>query len=171
MCIALVVRGNFTEALVLIVLAFVVTANHSDLERRMAFGVRASLPKPESQLFTELDETDTRHITGNYILNLIFYIGWAIFALFAAKSIAAGILLWIQSKLIVEQHRESPNRYVVGASHTLPALVFFMLVPGEMSTVKISSAVATFLLLLQSFTAIKILNDSDKLVQRARRGQ
>lgn len=169
--VALVVRGNFTEAVVLVVLALLVTPNHSDLERRMAFGMRASLHKSESQLVKDLNDVDKQQITGSYALNLIFYLGWAAVAIFIVKNLTAGILLFVQSKLIIEQHRELPNRYVVAVSHILPIFVFFLLVPSDMATVKVFSAVTTLLLAVQGSRAIWTLNKSDRLVRQARQGK
>ena len=169
--VALIVRGKFAEAAILAILTLVITANHIDLERRMAFGMRASLHKPESQLVMDLDEADTRQITGSYALNLLFYLGCAMVAILAAKNVSAGILLFVQSKLIIEQHRAFPNRYVVAVSHTLPIFAFFLLVPSDMATAKIFSAVATLVLAVQGSRAIWILNKSDRLARQARQGK
>jgi hypothetical protein len=157
--VALLIGRSIPEAGVLVLLALVITKNHAGIERRMAFGARASLP--DNRLYGKLEESDVTQIRGNYMLNLVFFLGGAAIALLAAKNAMAAILLLIQSKLIVEQHRELPNRIVVGAAHTLPAVIFFVLIPAGMTFAKIFSGTAIILLLLQGVVAIKILNDSD----------
>jgi hypothetical protein len=158
--IASLTDSRFSEAGILVVLVLVVGANHAGMARTMTFGERASLP--DNRLYGKLEETDISQIRRKYILNLIFFLGGAATALLVAKNIVATILLLIQSKLITEQHREAPNRFVVGAAHTLPAAILFALIPVDMVLARILSGSAVILLIIQSVVTVKIQSNSGK---------
>jgi len=160
---------HFAEAAAITALAFVITANHMDIERRMAFGARASLPKPDHALLGEHTQQELDHMRGNYALNLIFYIGWAIFAFAIAKNMIAATLFIVQAKLVVEQHREMPSRYVVGISHTIPPIIFMLLLPPGMILARILAACGSILLFSQSAIAISTLAKADRDLKRIKR--
>jgi len=75
---------HFAEAAALAAL-FIVIMKNSDIERWMAFGPSACLPKTNNELAIKPTEREMTAITGNYVLNLIFYNVWAFIALLVAK--------------------------------------------------------------------------------------
>lgn len=156
-CIAIIVAllsKHFAEAVVLMLLAFVISINQADIEKRIIFGTRASLYKPH---FNDLDINENAQISGSYFLSLLFYLGLAFFAVAIAKNLIAAILLLIEAKLIIEQHRENPNQYVVCISHTIPPVIFILLLPESMKIAIILAASGTVLLFMQSIIVINTL--------------
>jgi len=160
---------HFAEAAALAALFIVILVN-ADIERCMAFGPRACLPKTDNELVFEPTEQEITAITGNYVLNLIFYNVWAFIALLVAKNIVATILCFAQAKLVIERHRTFPNRYVVGISHTIPPIIFMLLLPQGMMLAKIQALFGSILLFCQSAIAIYTLEKADRDVKRSIEG-
>jgi len=156
---------HFAEAAALAALLIVILVN-ADIERCMAFGPRACLPKTNNELAFEPNEQEMTAITGNYALTLIFYLGWAVIALLVAKNIVATILCFAQAKLVIERHKTSPNRYVVGISHTIPPIIFMLLLPQGMMLAKIQAVCGSILLFCQSAIAIYTLEKADRDVKK-----
>jgi len=156
-CIAIIVAllsKNFTEAVVITLLDFTILKNQRDIEKRIIFGTRASLYKPH---FNDLDINENAQISGSYFFNLLICLGLAFFAGTIAKNWIAAILLMIQATLIIDQHRENPNPYVVCISHIIPPVIFILLLPEEMTIAIIVAASGTVLLFMQSIIVINTL--------------
>jgi len=65
-CVAIIVAlisKNFTEAVVIMLLAFIISINQADIEERIIFGTRASLYKPH---FNDLDINENAQLSGSF---------------------------------------------------------------------------------------------------------
>jgi hypothetical protein len=74
----------------------------------------------------------------------------------------AAILFLIEAKLVIEQHRDTPNPYVVGISHTIPPIIFMLLLPEGMTLAQVLAACGSVLLFFQSTKAISTLAKAEQ---------
>lgn len=144
-------------ALVLVYM-IVYSVNHADLGRRIVFGTKASLPYEGIELITkEVGQMDQDLMSGSFYLNLLMCMFIAFVPGLLFRNFIVAALCIVQMKLLTEQHRSQPNRYIVVATHIMPSAIFYALLPPAIPSVKAIVVVGVALLFAQGINILSKL--------------
>ena len=152
------ITGKHMQGALILAYIFVYSLNHSDLAPRIIFGTKASLPYEGIELITkEVGQMEQHLISGSFYKNLLICISTFFASGVILHNIPAAILCVVQVKLLTEQHRDKPNRYIVVGAHILPSVIFYTMLPPAVPIVKAIVAAGVVLLIAQSMSILSKL--------------
>ena len=155
---ALMTIGKYLQGALILAYILVYGLNHSDLAPRIIFGTKASLPCEGMELITnQVGEIEQALISGDFYKNLLICISTFLVSGVILRNMPAMILCVVQMKLLTEQHRDKPNRYIVVGAHILPSVIFYTMLPPAVHIVRAIVAAGVVLLIAQSMSILSKL--------------
>ena len=161
--IVLLSTGKYMQGALVLVYMIVHSVNHADLGRRIVFGTKASLPYEGIELITKkVGQMDQDLMSGSFYLNLLMCMFIAFVPGLLYRNFIVAALCIVQMKLLTEQHRSQPNRYIVVATHVMPSAMFYALLPPAIPSVKAIVVVGGALLFAQGISILSKLKNEGR---------